>query len=126
MWNFRCFLTIIVVRWWLLGVIPHHKNILGDGNMKKYRFTEKAYDSINKDTVDRKLGIFKAGKSYTNTMDIYRERYGSQIDLNLYHQLFCELHDKASITSDYKYYLESTSDPMDYHLLLPLDWYEEV
>ena len=24
--------------------------------MKKYRFTEKAYDSINKDTVDRNKG----------------------------------------------------------------------
>ena len=44
--------------------------------MKKYRFTEKAYDSINKDTVDRKLGIGKAGESYTNTMDIYRKQYG--------------------------------------------------
>ena len=125
MWNFRCFLTIIVVRWWLLGVIPHHKNILGDGNMKKYRFTEKAYDSINKDTVDRKLGIFKAGKSYTNTIDIYRERYGNEIDINLYHQLFWELQDKSVMTTEYKYYLENVSDPMDYHLLLPLSWYEE-
>ena len=125
MWNFRCFLTIIVVRWWLLGVIPHHKNILGDGNMKKYKFTEKAYDSINKDTVDRKLGIFKAGKSYTNTLDIYRERYGNEIDINLYHQLFWELQDKSVMTTEYKYYLENVSDPMDYHLLLPLSWYEE-
>ena len=101
------------------------KNILGDGNMKKYRFTEKAYDSINKDTVDRKLGIFKAGKSYTNTLDIYRERYGNEIDINLYHQLFWELQDKSVMTTEYKYYLENVSDPMDYHLLLPLSWYEE-
>ena len=93
--------------------------------MKKYKFTEKAYDSINKDTVDRKLGIFKAGKSYTNTMDIYIERYGSQIDLKLYHQLFCELQDKAVITTEYKYYLENVSDPTCYYYLLPLSWYEE-
>ena len=32
MWNFSTKITIIVVRWWLLGVIPHHKNILGDGS----------------------------------------------------------------------------------------------
>lgn len=89
------------------------------------RLSEKVYDSLQKETVTRKLGIFKAGKSYTNTLDIYRERYGNDIDLNLYHQLFCELHEQATITSDYKYYLENTSDPMDYHLLLPLDWYEE-
>ena len=93
--------------------------------MKKYRFTEKAYDSINKDTVDRKLGIFKAGKSYTNTLDIDRERYGNEIDINLYHQLFWELQDKSVMTTEYKYYLENVSDPMDYHLLLPLSWYEE-
>ena len=93
--------------------------------MKKYRFTEKAYDSINKDTVDRKLGIFKAGKSYTNTIDIYRKQYGEYIDLNIYHYLYWSLHGEAEITTEYKYYLENTTNPMDYHLLLPLDWYEE-
>ena len=99
------------------------KNILGDGNMKKYRFTEKAYDSINKDTVDRKLGIFKAGKSYTNTIDIYRKQYGEYIDLNIYHHLYWSLHGEAEITTEYKYYLEDVSNPRDVFILLPLDWY---
>ena len=89
------------------------------------RLSEKVYDSLQKETVTRKLGIFKAGKSYTNTIDIYRERYGNEIDINLYHQLFWELQDKSVMTTEYKYYLENVSDPMDYHLLLPLSWYEE-
>ena len=93
--------------------------------MKKYKFTEKAYDSINKDTVDRKLGVFKAGKSYTNTIDIYRKQYGEYIDLNIYHHLYWSLHGEAESTTEYKYYLEDVSNPRDVFILLPLDYYIE-
>ena len=99
------------------------KNILGDDNMKKYRFTERVYDSINKDTVDRKLGIFREDEFYTNTIDIYRKQYGEYIDLNIYHHLYWSLHGEAEITTEYKYYLEDVSDPRDVFILLPLDWY---
>ena len=90
------------------------------------RLSEKVYDSLQKETVTRKLGIFQADKTYYSTLDMYYELYGHEdIDLIKYYKLYWQEHDKAEFSSEYKYYLEGATDPNDVHILVPLDYYIE-
>ena len=89
------------------------------------KLSKKVYDSSIMSKVERNVGVFVNEENYISTIDIYRSRYGNEIDINKYQELYDELKDKAVIFTTYSYYEEGETNPENKYISLNMCWYKK-